>query len=830
MHRGAWPQIAAAALLALAGVLQVGEAVRADEVPFNSKFEVNAGGKAFEGTDGYLTLGGLAGLPLDRDYENGMAFVDLEGHQLLEGDRAYNASLGYRWADWSNGTVWGVNAGVSGRSKDGDWYRWCNFGVERLAPDFDLRANGYLLCGEGQQNVRCEAVGFESNSLLVANRADLGLQGFDLSIGADDSSLLGQPLFDGSDLYGKLEFYYFFGAFDGDAVGGRAQLDWQVSDNIALNGWVSYDTLFETSGLVGVTVSFGGPAQRSDRQDGLGTGERLVSFIERRTLMAIHEDAFDKGSTGPLKDGSGDAIPFWHVDNTAPAGGNGTYEHPFDTLADAGAEAGTTGPGDVIIFHVGDGTTNQQQDGITLQDRQYLIGGSFDRSFRLGGKDILLGEFFQEEGRPVMTDSDGDALRLANGNYTAGFDIRNAAGNGVHGSAINGLTMIDVGIYDSVGSGIAIEGGSGDFLFRALQVVGNDGLLAAPDDDGGGGFNLLAMTGTVTLEDSNCEASGLFGGDESVYDCLEVRSAATGDLAVAIRRSSFINNWGNGIETHVAGSGRFDLTIEDTLVADNTESAIALQSDFQTSGDFGAALRRLTIDSNGWAGIELAHLAGGGDFAVLVEDSQIIDNSTRSNFDPLRQSGIGLTSRGGLTELVLRGNIISGHAAAGVDVEATPQQEGGTLIRAYLADNVITGNGFGRTDDYTGGVILWASSTDVDLDSNPVMDGTGRIEATLLRNVLDSNNANGLFAVPVRGYVGFPEWPSATLCVDIRQNSGGDRLFLDNGSNFTYSFPPDFEQIAGGNFFQDPASGGNANPVVTSGAIGSRNCETPAGS
>ena len=101
MTGGLWLRLAAATLLAVASGPVGGVAARAaDEVPYNSKLELNGGGRAFEGTDGYLTLGGLAGIGLDPDYEQGLGFVELQGHQLLEGDRAYNATLGYRWADW----------------------------------------------------------------------------------------------------------------------------------------------------------------------------------------------------------------------------------------------------------------------------------------------------------------------------------------------------------------------------------------------------------------------------------------------------------------------------------------------------------------------------------------------------------------------------------------------------------------------------------------------------------------------------------------------------------------------------------------------------------
>ena len=818
---GMGPRLAAATLLAVASGPVGGAAVlAADEVPYNSKLELNGGGRAFEGTDGYLTLGGLAGIGLDPDYEQGLGFVELQGHQLLEGDRAYNATLGYRWADWSDGTVWGVNAGLSGRSKDGDWYTWCNVGVERLSPDFDLRANGYLLCGEGEHDARCEPQRFAGNSLLVATRADLGMQGFDLSIGAGDSTLI-----PGTELYGQAEFYWFTAAYGEDALGGRAALDWQVHDNIALSGWVSYDTLFETSGLVGITVSLGGPTHRRDRAaDSLGTGERLVSFVERRNLMAIHEDALDSGGERPLTDADGQPLPFWHVDNTAAPGGDGTWEQPFDTLAAAGAEAGTTGPGDVIIFHVGDGTTTNQTDGITLQDSQYFLAGGFDRTLGFGDCDCTLAELL-DEGRPVMTDSDGDALRLADDNVTGGYDIVDAAQQGVSGDGIVGLAMFDVGIYDSGGSGIELTNSTGRFLFSGLTVTGNDGDF--PVDDAGGGFNLLGIAGQVVIEDTLCSENGVNGGPLSRYDCIEIASAAAGDLDVAIRRTRVLDNWGNGLELHLTGSGRMSALVEDSLFQRNSESAITLVNDVNSTGAARWELRGNGITDNGWSGVEVSKLLGTNTLQLLIEDNLIADNTTLFNFDPQRSAGIALSLRGTTSDVVIRGNSIAGHDAAGIYGAVPPQTPGGALVRILVEDNDITGNGFGRDDDQTGGILVLVSSRDRDFANNPIPVEVGQAELTVRGNLLEGNARVGAELFGTIGVVGLNTSPAPLGCVNYQGNSGGGALVVNSGVDRSQRISAVTVRMrdAGGDLALDPASSGNSQPVTQLGAIASRGCE-----
>ena len=794
-------------------------AAGAKDPAFNTRLDVKGGDADIEGTNGYVTLGGLAGVGLDRDYEKGMVFLDLAGHYTFEGDPAFNAALGYRYADWDDGVVWGVNAGVSGRNLDDNWYLWCNVGLERLSPDYDLRANGYIRCGDGLNNERCETIGFEGNSLLVATRGDLGMQGFDLSIGSDAGALISE------DLYGKAEFYAFFDQSDDSAIGGRAALDWKLMDNVAVNGWVSYDTLFGVSGLAGITLSFGGPAERSDKADANDTGTRLIAFIQHRELLPVHENARIAGSTRAVTDENGDPLPFWHVDNTADPGGDGTAERPWNVLADAGAEAGNTGPGDVIIFHEGDGTTTNQTDGITLQDGQYFLGGGLDRDITFAGCECNLADLL-DEGRPVMTDDDGDALRLADGNTTGGYDIVGAAGHGASGTGIDSLTMFDIRIADSQGSGIDILNGTGSFLLQDLELVGNDG-RSPPGLDEGGGMNLLGMSGDITIEDTLCSENGVAGGAVNQYDCVEIANTTTSDLTVNVRNTRFLDNWGNGLETHNVGNGRFDLLVENSSFARNTESALAVVADLDTAGTNVWTLRGNSITANGSAGIEVNKLRGLSTLQLLIEGNRIVGNSTNTapiiQNDVLRSSGIGLSLRGGTSDIVIRDNVIADHYTAGVMVAGSTQTAGTNLVRLLFEGNEIAGNGLTRPDDIRGGIVLLPISS-----ASPL--GTAQMEVSVLGNRIIGNGLNGVLAFVQTGAQLNANPPvnfgPAILCVNAQDNSGSDRIFLDQGTNLSQvSASGTTVRFAGGNLFEDPATGGNENPIVRSGTIGSRACE-----
>src|SRR4029077_12218804 len=76
------------------------------------------------------------------------------------------------------------------------------------------------------------------------------------------------------------------------------------------------------------------------------------------------------------------AATTWYVQNTAPAGGNGTQSAPFNQLASAETQSQ---PGDTIMVLAGDQTTANQNAGITLKNRQSLVGDGNPRITNHGG-------------------------------------------------------------------------------------------------------------------------------------------------------------------------------------------------------------------------------------------------------------------------------------------------------------------------------------------------------------------------------------------------------------------------------------------------------------
>ena len=144
----------------------------------------------------------------------------------------------------------------------------------------------------------------------------------------------------------------------------------------------------------------------------------------------------------------------WHVDNTAPAGGNGTMYAPFDTLAAVNAGGDPDGPGDIIYVHTG---SAPYDGGLVLEAAQELLGQ--------GTELRILGQLLVPAGgRPTLTRTGGTCLTLSAGRNTVrGLDIA-----GVTGAAITGAGLS--GVY-TLGK-IDISGISGDGLVLAFQGSG----------------------------------------------------------------------------------------------------------------------------------------------------------------------------------------------------------------------------------------------------------------------------------------------------------------------------------------------------------------------
>ncbi|QTD50115.1 Ig-like domain-containing protein [Sulfidibacter corallicola] len=121
----------------------------------------------------------------------------------------------------------------------------------------------------------------------------------------------------------------------------------------------------------------------------------------------------------------------WFVDNTNASGtDDGSQADPFDTLAEATAAAGEN---ETIFIFVGDGTTTGQEDGILLQNGQELFGEPVGLSVDVDGMgptapiELVAASMT----KPVLTNTMGDVVVLADDNTIEGLELQPQASAGI---------------------------------------------------------------------------------------------------------------------------------------------------------------------------------------------------------------------------------------------------------------------------------------------------------------------------------------------------------------------------------------------------------------
>jgi len=175
----------------------------------------------------------------------------------------------------------------------------------------------------------------------------------------------------------------------------------------------------------------------------------------------------------------------WYVKNNATAGGLGRSTDPFDTLAGAQTASGIN---DTIYIFAGDGTTTNQNSGITLKNGQRLLGQgvaltvpvALTQQGTAGSSPTTL---LAAGTRPLIGNSAGDGVSLSTasiaGNFS-GVEIRglNISGTGAGSNGVDVTTSTtfsgSVELADNIISaagleGIDVNGGSSGTLTLSLH-------------------------------------------------------------------------------------------------------------------------------------------------------------------------------------------------------------------------------------------------------------------------------------------------------------------------------------------------------------------------
>ena len=235
----------------------------------------------------------------------------------------------------------------------------------------DFRANAYIPIGTDRHQF-AEGVGnpqFAGFNILLdrTKLSEVALRGFDTEIGTPI------PPFCRWDARAFIGYYHYSNTGLEAVNGIRGRIEANLCDAVTLHLSVQNDAVFDTTVYGGVALHFG--AGRHTRS-GVGRGviDRMGDRIVRDPNIVVNNQT-DVTRETALDPQTGTLILIRHANSAAAAGGDGTVERPFKTLADLQKGSVTK---DILFLHADSKFSNQS---LTLKNNQRLLGEGTDHLF-----------------------------------------------------------------------------------------------------------------------------------------------------------------------------------------------------------------------------------------------------------------------------------------------------------------------------------------------------------------------------------------------------------------------------------------------------------------
>jgi VCBS repeat-containing protein len=365
----------------------------------------------------------------------------------------------------------------------------------------------------------------------------------------------------------------------------------------------------------------------------------------------------------------------WYVRNNESAGGDGTSDTPFDTLAEAEAASGT---GDTVFVFDGTNTTTNLDTGYAMNSNERLIGES--RPLTLdpdGGGPLPTSPLHPgtSGAQPTLTASNEDVVVLASNVVVDGVDVDpSGTGGGISGGAgTDTVTVQNVNVTDTgtLGTqpGIEMDGTTGVNRFTGVTVTNGGSATAIGVRINNADRVLFANTATNTI-------------------------ATTGAKALDAASTSLLTSRWNNITVTGSGTGaiRLSSTTGQPVLGDGSGTDLSLQT---TSGSTAsldiASSNTVTVDS---AGTDTISATGGP--ALDIRNS----NGSQFFFDSVsstNSAGDGINLDTNLTApVVINGGTIAGAAGIAFDINGGGVGGGGVVYDGAIND------GAGQSVEVTG--------------------------------------------------------------------------------------------------------------------------------
>ena len=728
--------------------------------------------------EGVVSLGGMKVFNMD----GAAMFVDGQGTLSDDFGGGFNLGVGYRQLttlgmNFDPQRILGVGFWTDGQSTASDnFFTQLGFSLESLGESYDMRLNGHF-------------------PLERTQTSDPTLTGS------------GDPFFMGNNIFGAVEEFvidtahtvvdgeiakrimdleawafvggYHLGGGGVDTGGYRVGVRGYAVPDLAVSLQVTEDNIYDANLMFGITWFIG----RTHKGNG-PCGNILDRFrepVQRNDFIALSSQR-ESGATGNAltAQGTTDEIRIVHVDSNAAAGGDGTFENPFDEITDidAIANAANSMEGDIILVH--SLSTFTSADGrATLQADQRLLGEGIDQN----GVEIPHVVATNELGNINLPETSAGSQALARPTIDGGgLDVFTLADN----NTINNFTI------DNAGTAILADTVATPTL-QNLQI--NDAVI---------GTALRDVTGTTvvenTVEINRATTTGLEvdGGLDGMSLAATINDSLGRSLIIQNRTGGTVDFTGV-IDDDAAMGGTFS---DGVLVDMNADSTINLTNTQNILVDDGETAMRVTNNTNSIINATGAiDLTATGTGAGLVVDGNDVD--TTVTFADLNATAVD-------------GNTVDVQGAGTVSISSADD----TRIIA----NTGTGDAFFNDGTVASAIVTVNSNIENTVGGNAV-HVTGRTENTATFNGTVNDEGEGVFiTMNTGGTIDFTQSVTTNVSgashgINLDTNLGATIMF--NGVNSTTSGTGTaFRAIGGGNLVVASPNTPGDNTISTQNGIG----------